>query len=65
MIPLEEGQYTVVTEHAGTSIREDITVEAGALASFTADFGRGVLQTNDAPLNRYNPLRGFKRGGRL
>ena len=56
MIPIEEGQYTVVTEHAGTSIREDITVEAGALASFTADFGRGVLQTNDAPLNRYNPL---------
>ena len=56
-ISLEEGDYTVVTEYAGTSIREDITVEAGTLASFTADFERGVLLTNDAPLDRYNPLR--------
>ena len=55
-IPLEEGDYTVVTEYSGTRIQEDITVAAGTLASFTADFGRGVLQTNDAPLNRYNPL---------
>ena len=46
----------MVTEYSGTRIQEDITVAAGALASFTADFGRGVLQTNDAPLNRYNPL---------
>ncbi len=55
-IPLEEGRYTVVTEFTGRRIQEDITVEAEALASFTADFGRGVLQPNDAPLNRYNPV---------
>lgn len=53
--PLEEGDYTMVTEHDGTTIREDITVEAGVMASFIADVGRGVLQVNPDPLNRYNP----------
>lgn len=59
-IPLEEGDYTIVTELDGTTIREDITVEPGVMASFIADLGRGVLQVNDAPLNRYNPARAVR-----
>ena len=59
-IPLEEGEYTLVTEFSGKSIRKKITVAPGMLASFTADLARGVLEPNNAPLDRYTPIKASK-----
>lgn len=56
LIPLEQGDYTVVIESSEKVVRDTITVGAGQLVSITGDVARNSIRSNPQPLNRYRPL---------
>jgi hypothetical protein len=57
LVPLEEGDYTMVVESQDRTLQSDITIEPGKLLSLTADFNSGDIRVNNMPFDRYRPLR--------
>jgi uncharacterized protein YlzI (FlbEa/FlbD family) len=56
LIPLEEGDYTIVIKSPDKAVQRTITVEPGKLLSLTGNFAKGVISVNKEPIRRYRPL---------
>lgn len=58
LFPLGEGEYAVVVEAAGKTVRDTIIVKPGEFKSFTADTSRSSFDENDEPILTYVPIDG-------
>ncbi|MBN2319659.1 MAG: hypothetical protein JXR49_11305 [Acidobacteria bacterium] len=58
LFPLEEGEYEVVVEAEGKTIRDTVVVRSGEFTSFNADTSKSSLEENDEPLLTYVPIPG-------
>jgi len=58
LILLEEGEYGIVIEVGGKTIRDTIVVGPGVFTSLTADSSASSLSKNDEPMQRYRPVDG-------
>jgi len=58
LIPLEEGEYAIVIDVGGKTIRDTIVVEPEAFMSLTAESSKSYLSKNDEPMLRYRPVDG-------
>lgn len=56
LIPLEEGEYEVVVESQGKTIRDTVVIKSREFTSFNADTSKSSLEENDEPLLTYVPI---------
>jgi len=56
LIPLEEGEYTVLIDSPDGTVKDTVTVGAGQLVSVTGDVAHGTITLNSQPLDRYRHL---------
>jgi hypothetical protein len=57
MFPLPPGTYLATVTASGRTVRGELTVDADAVTSMTADPARGRFVRNETPFGQYRPIR--------